>query len=232
MDDSAPLEPASPEPEPSEPLPPAAAKRASTPSRGKLLAKLEKNRGRPWRAAVVVVALAALLGGLVWLQSTGPSWIDYADADGRFTVQFPDTPKLTTLVVPTWTGNKAPIRSAMYGTRWEDEFYAVEACTYDQSVPKDRVEPLLESIGDDYVKRIEGLGAGRDVRLTASRQWAFAGHPGRELEMSVRGGAGILVARILLVDERHLIMLRTGAHEHHHGENDRRFLESFKLVRH
>jgi hypothetical protein len=208
--------------ESAEPSPPRA--------RGRLAAKMEKQKGRWWVTPAVVLALLLGFGVLLWVRSLPDPWIEYRDPKGRFACSFPQQPRTAEKQVPTWTGSTALDRSFIYGSAWEDEFYSVEQCSYDKAVDADKVETLFDGISDALVKALQRTDT-HDATLRSKKPWSMAGQPGRELEVEVHFGGGLVVVRLLLVDHQHMFIVSTGVHEHHHGENDARFLSSFTLLR-
>lgn len=214
-----------PEPAPGEP-------QRKSPARPRLVAKLDQPRGlRRFAGPLVVFGLLAAFGLLLWLRSLPPSWVEFKDPEGLFRVEFPEPPTQRTATTRSWSGAPVPVRTAAYGTQWEDEFYAVDATTYDRPVPKDLVEKLFDAVMQDFLASLEKIGPSYDKpQLEKSGPWSLDADPGRESQVSIHRGAGLLVVRLLLVNERKMVMLRTGVHEHHHGENDRRFLDSFRVL--
>jgi hypothetical protein len=193
--------------------------------------KLDRQqRGRRrWLAPLFILTLLGGFAALEWLRRSGPSWVELKDPQGLFTLDFPDTPKKSSAQQQTWTGAKTTVRSFAYGDFLADEFYGVDACTYDQVVPAEKVELIFDRICDGFVKSLKASSV-MDAKVRSSKPWTHAGQPGRELVVEFNEGTALMVNRFLLVDGKHMVVLKTGVHEHHHGENDVRFLESFKLL--
>ncbi len=192
----------------------------------------DQRRGR-WIAPAVVLALLGAFALLLWVRSLPAPWIDFKDPGGVFSASYPETPKAVAIQGHGWDGSPAPVRSFVYGTEWEDEFYAVDICTYGLPVPADQpriVEAIFDAVAQASLEFIKKRSVGFDAEIRWSRPYSLAGQPGREFQIDFHSHSAVFINRLLLVDRTHLVAVRTGVHSHHHGENDSRFFESFKLL--
>ncbi len=163
---------------------------------------------------------------LLWLRSLPEPWVDFKDPKGLFEVQFPDPPRVQGRPMPTFTGSIVSETVYTYGSGFEDEQFSLGAFALDAALPDDKLEATFEAAFDEMLKPLETAMP----RITARRPWTLAGQPGRETVVDIEKGEGTFVARVLVIDRKHVVRLSTLVHAHHHGENDARFLGSFKLV--
>jgi hypothetical protein len=177
-------------------------------------------------APLGLVALVVGFVFLLWVRTLPAPWVDFKDPKGIFEVQFPDPPRAQGRPMPTFTGSVVSETVYTYGSGFEDEQFTLGVFTLDAELPYDKFEATFAAAFDEMLKPLETAMP----RITARRAWTLGGHPGRETVVDIEKGEGTFVARVIVIDRKHVVRLSTLVHAHHHGENDERFLQSFKLL--
>jgi hypothetical protein len=211
------------EPPPAVPPEPAPPK-----TRRRVLKSWEETRGKRW---VPVVALVAFVVGallLHYLRALPESWTEVKALDGSFSIEFPDDPKASKAMFKNDAGFIVA-NTYVFTSGYEDEAYKLETFDFPAPVAPAGTDKLLDESRDAAIGDWKKL----DPVLKSSTPWAFEGNPGRAFTCSLSIGAvdGTLSGRAFLVGGTRLYLLTTAVHTHHVGENDARFLASFKLLK-
>jgi len=199
------------------------------PPRAEIFRERERHRVRWWIPVAAGGAVALALALILYLRSLPDRWETFRSEEGGFSADFPAAPEEKHL--PAAGPDGLVSHEFFYGTAWEDEFYRIGYV----DVPAERAaipQALFDGISAGWLDQVEK--AARDPRLgsvkvLATDPYAFGGFPGRQMKIDIGNGLGTLTGRWILVESR-LYALSTGVRSHHHGENDARFLASFRLL--
>jgi len=148
-------------------------------------------------------------------------WKEYASQDGRFTVDFPGTPKQAKEPRQTKFGRVdaqlvilAPDKGVFYGVAYLD---------YPESVLKAHgADELLDGASDSALKGVKG------GRVEGQEKLTLSGNPGRQLTIGAPGNLRLTV-RIYLVKTRLYQVISSVSKDKEKEAEPKRFLESFKI---
>jgi hypothetical protein len=177
-------------------------------------------------ALILAVALAGAGAAMATATAETPpgerAWKDFISPDGRFTVQFPGTPKQAS---QTQTTKLGPLDAKVFLLELPDGLYAVWYVDYPrEALARNRPDELLDGARDGAVANVKGKLAG-ETKITQN------GFPGRELriEVTTRKGVAAATVRLYFVKERlyQAIVVMDKARE---AQTEiRKFLDSFRF---
>nr|MBN2276833.1 hypothetical protein [candidate division Zixibacteria bacterium] len=165
---------------------------------------------------LILIVLMLALGAC-----TKSGWTEFHSSPGGFAVTSPGPLADTTILVGTAVG---PIEMTTNMIRIDDYFYGVAWSDYPQIfIDSTPAENILSGARDGAVANIKG-------RLLDDRPIHIGDHPGREFEIEIAGGRGVMKMRIYLVGRR-LFQVTAGTVMKNTSSPDmERFLDSFRLM--
>ncbi len=121
------------------------------------------------------------------------SWQEFTAPDGRFQILMPGIPEMQVNEVQTGLG---PMPQIIYMVDSGPQAYMIGFTELDETT-------LAEQPADVLLEDAAGRGvAGVGGEVLDYQEIEFAGYPGRELQIEVADGDGVIQARFILVDER------------------------------
>lgn len=170
------------------------------------------------RMSLVVLASLSMWAGV----ARADDWKDFTSPDGRFTVEFPGTPKQVKDPRQTKFGKvEAQLVILSVSNRI---FYGVEYLDYPASVLKAHgADELLDDAIDSAVKGVKG------ARIESKENVTLAGSTGRQIVLSAPGNLQ-LTMKMFLVKNRLYQVISSVAKGEEKTADPKRFLDSFKLT--
>jgi hypothetical protein len=161
------------------------------------------------------MGLALFLAGAAMAQA----WTAYSPEGGRYRVDMPGTPKVSTAPIPVATGQTVPMTEAVVRNGKVD--YLASYVDYPERVARAvSTELLLDRVRD-------GMAAGNTLR--AEKKLTLGRFPGREYVIVQANGSNV-ATRIWWVRGRLYELMVTGSAGIENQPDTRRFFESFNLI--
>jgi len=170
------------------------------------------------RIALASLASLFVLAGV----ARADEWKEFTSPDGRFSVEFPGTPKQVKDPRQTKFGKvEAQLVILSVSNR---VFYGVEYLDYPASVLKAHgADELLDDAVESAVKGVKGARIDSKDTITAS------GSPGRQIVLSAPGNLQLTMKMFLVKNRLYQVIASVGKGEEKTAD-PKRFLESFKLT--
>jgi hypothetical protein len=170
------------------------------------------------RMALAVLASLLVFAGV----ARADDWKDFSSPDGRFTVEFPGTPKQVKDPRQTKFG-KVEAQLVILSVS-NKVFYGVEYLDYPASVLRAHgADELLDDASDSAVKGVKG------ARIESKETINVNGNPGRQLVLSAPGNLQLTMRMYLVKNRLYQVIASVGQGEEKTAD-PKRFLDSFKLT--
>lgn len=122
----------------------------------------------------------------------------------------------------------------MYGVKINSNFgyrvvCAVQKNAKQVAIDKGDAEAHLKSHRDHSLQSIEKTNPG--AKLVSDKAITYAGYPGREWQLEVAGGKGLLRYRLYLIADRRYMLNVVGSPEEVRSSDAEAFFDSFKLLK-
>lgn len=171
-----------------------------------------------FRMAVAVLASVFFLAGV----ARADDWKELTSADGRFSVDFPGTPKQVKDPRQTKFG-KVEAQLVILSVS-NKVFYGVAYLDYPASVLKAHgADELLDDAIDSAVKGVKG------ARIESKENVTQNGSPGRQLVLTAPGNLQLTMKMFLVKNRLYQVIASVGKGEEKIAD-PKRFLDSFKLT--
>lgn len=185
----------------------------------------DSTKKRSWKPLALGVAILLLLVGGLYARTLETPWTEFRSPECGFRCLFPAPPNTKTVPAPKSGG--VPTKVFLWGSGYEDEVLSVEVADFEVDVNEAARARVFDSIEKLKLQSLDSVPL-MDPKLISSQPCTVEGNPGRDVVIDLKRGSGTMRVRMFLVGRR-LFCLNTAVHSHHSGENDARFLASFKL---
>ncbi len=136
---------------------------------------------------------ALLFAALLLTACWSLSWQEFTAPDGRFEILMPGVPEMQVNEIQSGLG---PLTQILYMVDRGPQAYMIGFTELDEAL-------LAEQSADILLEDAAGRGvAGVGGEVLDYQEIEFAGYPGRELQIEVADGDGVIQARFILVDDR------------------------------
>jgi hypothetical protein len=167
---------------------------------------------------------AALLATASVLAAPEPAWKEFTSRDGGFSVRMPKTPTEQTKSLKSPFG---PVDVTMFQAISPKDGLLYQVAYND--FPAFLVQ-LADA--DDVLKAIPGgVAQGVNGKVLSNDKVKLGDHPGREFEIEVFGGQGVVHGRAYLVKDRLYQVMVIAPKDAADSPDINRFLDSFKLTK-
>lgn len=155
------------------------------------------------------------------LSCGGSDWFEFSSTEGRFSIEFPETPQEGTIPIETTVGT-IELHTASFQA--EDIAYMAAYADYP--------EALVEMSSAEVMLDGAAAGAPRNVggQLVDQQTITLDGHPGRALTIDVGAEGGRAEARFYMVGTRLYQIVVIGLQAQALDSRAARFLDSFHLL--
>lgn len=147
------------------------------------------------------------------------SWVNYSSVEGKFSVSFPNEPKLSVVELNMAMGVR---ENNWFTVNQEGKQFAISYTDY-QKLPKMNQKKLKEN----YDNLRDGITKQTNVKIITDKDIWLDEYFGRELVIEI--GNEIVTNRIFLVNQRLYQAIVTMKDKNKNEEEIRKFLDSFKI---
>jgi hypothetical protein len=172
------------------------------------------------RWGVLLPLALILLSGCGAASKNKAEWQRFESEENRFSVLFPGTPQEFAESVPTEAGT---IEAKSFVVQQGNMGFAVNVAHHpSEAVSASDPQTMIDTARDRAVSNVGG-------ELLQEKDVTLDGHPGREIQVEIAEGQGMVRSRFYLVENR-LYAVQTISQKSGASTDVNRFLDSFQLT--